>query len=231
MLDLSKYGGATPYTPTHRDLVTRLTQTNSNGTAPLISDPLAVNALNHIDRALFLPEDLRELAYTDRVIPVAYGERALPPSMVGQLLGLLSPRHGGKYLHLGSGTGYLSTLISYIAGSAGTVYALERVQWLWERARDFSRPYREKLDLQILYRDGWAGLPDKAPYDGIVVTYVYPDKPQHLIEQLAVNGVLLFPSPDHHINLVHKIGLDNYTEEKISDFNSHAFGIARAGVI
>lgn len=226
MLNLQVYGSAQPFTLTHQDLVHMV----SRGPKPIITDQILLNAFRQIDRADFLPEDVRDLAYLDRLLKVGYGEVSTNPTTVAKLLQAFRPKFGEKYLHLGTGTGYLTSLLGFVAGDEGKVYSMERIQWLWERAREFSAPYRDKMNVEMLYRDARAGLPDKAPYDGIIVSFIYDEAPMHLVDQLAIGGRLLYPTNEHTVKIVERVDEDEFHEEQIPDFSSYVFGGVKEGV-
>lgn len=228
MLQLSHFGSAQPFNWTNKHLVKLLTE----GKNPVLTDPFIINAFRKVDRKDFLPESHHELAYHDRLLNIGFGQVSTNPTLVARKLQLLNPQFGGKYLHLGTGTGYFATLLSFLIGDTGSVYSMERIQWLWEQARERSKSYREKdnLDLQILYRNGKDGLPQKAPFDGIVFSFVPNEFPHHLLQQLAVGGKLMLPTPEHTLHMVTRTNLEHFSEEIIAGFNAFAYGNEELGI-
>ncbi len=228
MLQLSHFGSAKPFSWTNKHLVQLLTQ----GKNPVLTDPFIINAFRKIDRGDFLPESHRELAYHDRLINIGFGQVSTNPTLVARKLQILNPKFGGRYLHIGTGMGYFATLLSFLIGDTGTVYSMERNQWLWEEARKRSTPYREKdnLDLQILYRNGSDGLPQKAPFDGIIFSFVPNEFPRHMLEQLAVGGMMMLPTPQHTLHIVTRSNINNFEEEVLTGFNAYAYGKQELGI-
>jgi protein-L-isoaspartate(D-aspartate) O-methyltransferase len=203
----------------------------TGGSTPLVTDPIVLNAFNNVDRVDFVLPKHTDMAYQDRLLHVGYGEVLTSPTLLAKLLEMAKPRFGTKILHLGTGTGYLANLLGYIAGSEGKVYSLERVQWLWEKAREFHQAYKSKMNLDILYRDGHPGLPDEGEFDGIYASFVYPEFPEHLKSQLAVGGKLVIPSPAHILKIIERVGPEQYVEETVPNFSSIAFGSMKNGVV
>lgn len=186
----------------------------TSGKSPLVSDPLIINAFNRIDRADFVPINLKPLAYADQELEIGYGEKLTRPTIIAEMLSVMKPKVGGKYLDIGTGTGYVAFLLANIAGSSGHVYSIERVQWLWELAREQFKKYRDISNLDLLYRDGLDGLVTKAPYDGIHLAFAVNEVPEILKNQLKVNGgVLVAPTEDMNLRVIERHGLDEYTEE------------------
>lgn len=186
----------------------------TSGQSPLVSDPIIINAFNRIDRADFVPDNVKALAYADQEIDIGYGEKLTRPTIVAEMLSAMKPKVGGKYLDVGTGTGYVAFLLATIAGSTGHVYSMERVQWLWESARENLKKYKELGNLDLLYRDGMEGLVAKAPYDGIHLAFAVTEIPEILKNQLKVNGgILIAPTEDMNLRVIERHGLDEYTEE------------------
>jgi protein-L-isoaspartate(D-aspartate) O-methyltransferase len=186
----------------------------TNGKHAVVSDPVLISAFKHIDRADFLPSHLKNLAYYDQDIDIGYGEKAIRPMAIAQMLSSLKPKSGGRYLDIGTGTGYVATLLGFIAGKKGIVYTMERVQWLWEQARNNAKKYSDIKNITFLYRDGFEGLPTKAPFDGIRIGFAIDDTSKIRV-QLKKNGYLVYPGHDYSLRVVHKLDINEYEEEII----------------
>lgn len=204
MLNLDIYGSAKPFQWTHE----HLNRVLSTGSDPILKDPIIINAFRAIDRMHFTPEGHEHMAYLDKSIAVGYDEQMASPSTVGRLLEAVKPRYGGNYLHLGTNTGYLGSILGFIAGKQGRVYSLERILWLWEKARKNLKKYPQLSNTAFLFRDGQFGLEDKGPYDGIVISYSLPGIPKALIEQLKPGGRMVVPHPDYSLKVIERT-LDN----------------------
>lgn len=218
--------GSKPFEWTHSYLL----QVLSTGRDPVIIDPLLLNAFRAVDRADFVPEDVREFAHQDKLVDIGYEEVMTNPVLVAKQLQIFNPVLGGKYLHLGSGTGFVSAILGFVAGDQGKVYTLERVQWLWEQTRANLRKYPEIICVEALYRNGNQGLADKAHYDGIIFSYVPPDITNELKLQLKVGGKLVAPREDHSLLILDKVDEDEFAEEKIYGFSSYSYGEGKEGV-
>jgi protein-L-isoaspartate(D-aspartate) O-methyltransferase len=190
-----------------------------SGKDPIIKDPLLINAFKSIDRKDFIPEKFQQQAYGDYELEIGYGEKINKPTTSGQMLSYLKPKFGGKYLDIGTGTGYIAALLGYCAGDSGKVYTIERVQWLWEAARVNLKKYPDIRNVESLYRDGLEGLINKAPFDGIHVSFSLDTPPENLKSQLKTNGgILIYPTTDNHLKVIERKGNDEYVEEIIAGF-------------
>ena len=143
-----------------------------------------------VDRANFVPEEVRAQAYYDDPLPIGYKQTISAPSIVATMLELLDVQEGDKVLEIGTGSGYNACLL---AALGGTVITIERIPQL----RDFAKknmekcPFRDRI--KILLGDGSLGYRPEAPYDRIIVTCGAPDIPKTLIEQLKVGGRMVIP--------------------------------------
>ncbi len=143
-----------------------------------------------VDRANFVPEEVRAQAYYDDPLPIGYKQTISAPSIVATMLELLDVHEGDKVLEIGTGSGYNACLL---AALGGTVITIERIPQL----RDFAKknmekcPFRDRI--KILLGDGSMGYRPEAPYDRIIVTCGAPDIPKTLIEQLKVGGRMVIP--------------------------------------
>lgn len=189
------------------------------GKKPIVKDPLIVNALNRIDRRDFLPDTLKPQAYNDTEIEIGYSEVLNKPTVIAQMIALLKPKFGGRYLDIGTGTGYSAMILAFIAGDEGHVYTIERVQWLWEQASIYARKYSDIKNIDFLYRDGIEGLPQKAPFDGIHIAFAMQTIPEGLKMQLKVNGGrLVCPTTDMNLRVIERTAIDQYVEEIVPGF-------------
>ncbi len=222
--DPTKFGGAKVFT-WNKDY---LFQVLTSGKKPPISSPKVALAFRKLDRKDFVPLEFRDSAYMDVDLDIGYGEKFTRPTVLGQMASLMNIRYGGNYLDIGTGTGFFACVIAFIAGQEGNVYSLERIQWLWEYARGVYGRYKEICpNVTFLYRDGMEGLPQKAPFDGIHVSFAMEDVPVNLRNQLSINGKMIMPTTDGNLRLVTRLDSDNFEEEIIPGF---VFSQGKVGV-
>ena len=153
-----------------------------------IRDERVLAAVASVPRELFVPADLRRHAYADRALPIGSGQTISQPFMVATMLEALG-LEGGRALEIGTGSGYQAALLAELADDVVTV---ERVPELADEARrTLERAGYGRVDVRV--GDGTLGVPEKAPFDGIVVAAAAPAAPESLYGQLAPGGRLVDP--------------------------------------
>ena len=153
-----------------------------------IRDERVLAAVAAVPRELFVPEDLRRHAYADRALPIGCGQTISQPFMVATMLEALGLQ-GGRALEIGTGSGYQAAVLAELADDVVTV---ERVPELADEARrTLERAGYGRVDVRV--GDGTLGVPEQAPFDGIVVAAAAPAAPESLYEQLAPGGRLVVP--------------------------------------
>ena len=90
-----------------------------------LKTPSLIEAFRAIDRADFVPKELRDEAYGNYPLPIGYGQTISQPLTVAFMLELLAPQSGEKILDVGSGSGWTTALLSYLVGDKGRVVAVE----------------------------------------------------------------------------------------------------------
>jgi protein-L-isoaspartate(D-aspartate) O-methyltransferase len=153
-----------------------------------IRDERVLAALAKVPRELFVPENLRRHAYADRALPIGSGQTISQPFMVATMLEALG-LDGGRALDVGTGSGYQAALLAELADEVVTI---ERIPELAEEARrTLERAGYARVDVRV--GDGTLGVPERAPFDGIVVAAAAPAAPDTLYGQLAPGGRLVVP--------------------------------------
>jgi len=153
-----------------------------------IHDRRVLAALAAVPRERFVPEGLQRDAYVDRALPIGHDQTISQPFMVAAMLEALE-LDGGRALEVGTGSGYQAALLAELADEVVTI---ERVPELAEQART-------TLDaigcgrVEVLVGDGTLGVPERAPFDAIVVAAAAPAVPEALYEQLCPGGRLVVP--------------------------------------
>ncbi|MDN3688457.1 protein-L-isoaspartate(D-aspartate) O-methyltransferase [Cyclobacterium jeungdonense] len=156
-----------------------------------IEDEAVLDAINQIPRHFFFDSALLSHAYEDKAFPIGEGQTISQPYTVAFQTSLLQVKPGDKVLEIGTGSGYQAGIL-YCLGAK--VHTIEYNEALYERTRRFLPKIGVKV--QHYQGDGSLGLPEKAPFDKIIVTAGAPVVPKALLEQLAIGGTLVIPVGD-----------------------------------
>jgi protein-L-isoaspartate(D-aspartate) O-methyltransferase len=142
-----------------------------------------------VPRHEFVPAKYVEWAYEDAPLPIGHDQTISQPSVVAMMTELIRPRRGKRVLEVGTGSGYQAAVL---AEAGCRVWTIEIFQVLADQAR--TRLHRLGYERVVVrHGDGYAGWPEEAPFDAIVVTAAADSIPPALIEQLAPNGRLVMP--------------------------------------
>ena len=152
-------------------------------------DPRVMAAMGKVSREDFVPPDLQCLAYDNGPLPIGHGQTISQPYIVALMTDLLQPEPEHTVLEVGTGSGYQAAVLSLLVKQ---VFTMERVAALGEasRVRLQSLGYR---NIECCTGNGYAGWPEHAPYDGIIVTAAASHIPPALVEQLKPGGRLVIP--------------------------------------
>jgi protein-L-isoaspartate(D-aspartate) O-methyltransferase len=154
-----------------------------------IKDERVLDAMRTVPRHLFIPSDLRYMAYADAPLPIGNRQTISQPYIVALMTELLELNGMERVLEIGTGSGYQAAIL---AALTKTVYTVERISELAQHSLKVFQELGIK-NIQIFERDGSSGLPEFAPFDAIIVTAAAPKVPSPLQEQLAENGRLVLP--------------------------------------
>ena len=153
------------------------------------------DAMATVRREDFVPDELKPYAYDNNPLPIGNGQTISQPFIVALMTDLLEPEPDDTILEIGTGSGYQAAVLSQLVKR---VYSLEIVPELARQAADRLRHLGYEA-VEVLASDGSSGLPEHAPYDGIIVTAAAPRIPQALIEQLSPFGRLVIPVGRPHL--------------------------------
>lgn len=153
-----------------------------------IADAALLEAFARVPRHLFVPEFLRERAYDQQALPIACGQTISQPYTVAFQSQLLSVRPKMKVLEIGTGSGFQAAILQAMGAY---VYTVERHMDLYREAEERFKQLRIRVALK--HGDGYAGWPEFAPYDRILVTCAAPQLPQTLLQQLKTDGIMVVP--------------------------------------
>ena len=154
-----------------------------------VRDPRVLAALACVPRHLFVPEEVLDLAYEDRPLPIGKGQTISQPYIVGFMTEALEILPGDRALEIGLGSGYQAAVLAELGAD---VHAVEIVP---ELARSAARRLAELgyASVRVRQADGRLGWPEAAPFDAIVGTAAPASIPGSLLEQLAPGGRLVIP--------------------------------------
>lgn len=155
-----------------------------------IKDEVVLAAMNAVPRHIFVDEALASRAYDDVSLPLGFGQTISRPYTVARMIEIL--RAGGtlnRVLEIGSGCGYQAAVLAQLARE---VHSVERVQPLYERAVGCLKELHTR-NVALHYADGGVGLPQAAPFDGIIMAAAATHVPHALLEQMAVGGRMVLP--------------------------------------
>lgn len=161
----------------------------SSGT---LRTPAIIAAFHAIDRADFVRPEHRRFAYSDEPLPIGSEQTISQPTTVAIMLELLAPHTGDRVLDVGSGSGWTTALLAHIVGNTGIVYGTERIPDLVHFGAENLARYRFP-HTSIVPAGATLGLPERAPFDRILVSAAADELPQELITQLAPGGTLVLP--------------------------------------
>ena len=189
-------GGATP-NPAREDMLAAIAVSVRNsheytGLAEL--DERVMAAMAAVPREQFVLPAYRHLAYQNTPLPIAAGQTISQPLIVALMTHLLDPQPEDVVLEVGTGSGYQAAVL---AGLVSRVYSVEIVEELaTEAAGVLARLGYDNVSVRA--GDGYAGWPEHAPFDGIIVTAAAEEIPPPLLQQLKPGGKLVIPVGEEH---------------------------------
>ncbi len=157
-----------------------------------VSDPRVLDAMRHVAREAFVPEELRQAAYSDQPLPIGEGQTISQPYIVAAMAEALGLQGDENVLEIGTGSGYAAAVLAHIARA---VHTIERIPSLARRARETLRRLGYG-SVEVIEGDGSVGWRPSAPYDAIVATAEAPRIPPSLRAQLRPGGRLVMPVAD-----------------------------------
>jgi protein-L-isoaspartate(D-aspartate) O-methyltransferase len=154
-----------------------------------VEDKRLIEAYRRVKREQFVPPGWTGAAYQDRPIPIPHGQVTTQPSLVARMVAALRLTGAERVLEVGTGLGFQTAILSLLARE---VFSIERFADLSERASSNLRAAGINR-VTVAVGDGTLGLPEHAPYDGIIVSAAAPEVPPPLIQQLSEGGRVVHP--------------------------------------
>ncbi len=170
----------------HRGLRNQLVATIK---AKGIEDDSVLEAISKVPRHLFMDSGFIDFAYQDKPFPIAADQTISQPYTVAFQTELLQVKPNDKILEIGTGSGYQTAILIELKAE---VYSIERQKELYLLTKKFL-PKVGYVSKKLVFGDGYLGLPDNAPFDGIIVTAGAPYVPKPLLSQLKIGGRLVIP--------------------------------------
>lgn len=148
-----------------------------------------LDAMRKVERHLFVSAEQANMAYYDSPLPIGYGQTISQPYMVAYMTQALDPKPNHRILEIGTGSGYQAAVLAQIVD---TVYTIEIVP---ELAKISSERFKELGydNIKVITGDGYYGLEEEAPFDGIIATAAAQYIPPSLINQLKEGGKMIIP--------------------------------------
>ena len=158
-----------------------------------IADQGVLRAMDEVPRERFVEPTFADSAYADQALPIACGQTISQPYVVAYMTEQLEMESHHRVLEVGTGSGYQAAVLSHLARE---VVSVERYRTLAEEARARLKALGYE-NVDIVVGDGFAGVPDRAPYDRIIVTAAAETIPEALLDQLADGGIMILPLGSH----------------------------------
>jgi protein-L-isoaspartate(D-aspartate) O-methyltransferase len=163
-----------------------------------------------------MDEGLAPQAYIDASLPIGHHQTISQPYIVARMIEVMRAGHDlQRVLEIGTGCGYQAAVLACVAKE---VYSIERIKPLHELAKSNLRPMRVP-NLRLHYGDGMLGLPQAAPFDGIILAAAGLEVPQALLDQLNIGGRLVAPvgARTQHLELVTRVGKNEWVRQTLED--------------
>jgi protein-L-isoaspartate(D-aspartate) O-methyltransferase len=179
-----------------------------------VQDPAVLAAMQAVPRHMFLEPAMSAQAYVDASLPIGHNQTISQPYIVARMIEAMhAGRPMARVLEIGTGCGYQAAVLSCVAQE---VYSIERIRPLHELAKTNLRPLRIP-NLRLHYGDGMLGLPQVAPFDGIILAAAGLEVPRALLEQLAIGARLVAPvgGQDQVLQRITRIGKAEWTSETL----------------
>ncbi|ABR89362.1 protein-L-isoaspartate(D-aspartate) O-methyltransferase [Janthinobacterium sp. Marseille] len=184
-----------------------------------VKDSKVLAAMDAVPRHLFMEPALASQAYIDASLPIGYHQTISQPYIVARMIEVMrNNQQGGvlnRVLEIGTGCGYQAAVLSLVAKE---VYSIERIKGLHELAKANLRPMRV-ANIRLHYGDGMLGLPQAAPFDGIILAAAGLEVPQALLEQMTIGGRLVAPVGERHqvLQLIERVSKFEWKSSTLED--------------
>lgn len=168
-------------------------------------------AFQKYDRSNFVLPQYRQTADVDEALPIGQGQTISQPSTVRMMLEWLDIHPGQQILDVGSGSGWTTALLAFLASPKGWVYGIERIPELLQLGKD--NCFKAGVKNASFFAAGDAtGLEEYAPYDRILVSASADEIPESLKTQLSLDGKMVIPV-HNDIHVLTKLDEDKWDSQ------------------
>ncbi len=199
--------------PKHKGLRNQLVRTiEMKG----IKDKDVLKAISKVPRHMFMDSGFMDFAYQDKPFPIGADQTISQPYTVAFQTELLQVKAGDIILEIGTGSGYQTAILIELKA---VVYSIERQKELYAKTKKFL-PKVGYVPKKLVFGDGYIGMNENAPFDGIIVTAGAPFVPKALLSQLKIGGRLVIPVGEgtQVMTLYIRKGEKNFEKHEFGDF-------------
>ena len=181
----------------------------------IINDKI-LDSIKNIPRHLFIDPGLSEQAYLDKALPIENKQTISQPFTVAYQTQLLDLDEGSKVLEIGTGSGYQTSILNHLKLN---IYTIERNHNLFRTTTKLFKKLKI-FPKKFIYGDGYNGLKDDSPFDGIIVTAASPTTPNKLLSQLKIGGKMIIPigKKTQVMTRITRISESEFKKEKYGNF-------------
>ena len=181
----------------------------------IINDKI-LDSIKNIPRHLFIDPGLSEQAYLDKALPIQNNQTISQPFTVAFQTQLLDLDEGSKVLEIGTGSGYQTSILNHLKLN---IYTIERNHNLFRTTTKLFKKLKI-FPKKFIYGDGYNGLKDDSPFDGIIVTAASPTTPNKLLSQLKIGGKMIIPigKENQVMTRITRISESEFKKEKYGNF-------------
>ena len=181
----------------------------------IINDKI-LDSIKNIPRHLFIDPGLSEQAYLDKALPIENNQTISQPFTVAFQTQLLDLDEGSKVLEIGTGSGYQTSILNHLKLN---IYTIERNHNLFRTTTKIFKKLKI-FPKKFIYGDGYNGLKDDSPFDGIIVTAASPTTPNKLLSQLKIGGKMVIPigKETQVMTRITRISESEFKKEKYGNF-------------
>lgn len=161
----------------------------------VLKTPRIIEAFEKIDRADFVPLELKRDAYINEPLLIDEGQTISQPYTVAFMIELLQPKSGDKIFEIGFGSGWQTALLAEVIGESGEIFAVERIKKLFNFGTKNISKYNfiKHGIVKTIFADATIGLKKYAPFDKIIAAASGREVPEIWLKELKIGGRLVMP--------------------------------------